>query len=72
LPTINVYTHQNIKWIQRNCQASEKMARALVSITISVDPDLIQQINDDVEGKSQSARIRKCLEKGYEAIKNGE
>ena len=44
------------------------MARALVSITISVDPDLIQQINDDVEGKSQSARIRKCLEKGYETL----
>jgi len=48
------------------------MARALVSITISVDPDLIQQINDDVEGKSQSAKFRKCLEKGLKAIKNGE
>jgi hypothetical protein len=42
--------------------------RALVSITITVDPDLIQQINDDVKGKSQSARIRKCVEIGYKQL----
>jgi hypothetical protein len=42
--------------------------RALVTISISIDPDLLLQINQDVEGKSQSARIRKCLAKGFKAI----
>jgi metal-responsive CopG/Arc/MetJ family transcriptional regulator len=41
--------------------------RALVSITITIDPDLLMAINQNVDGKSQSERIRKILKKGYES-----
>jgi hypothetical protein len=41
------------------------MPRAMVTIPISINPDLLSQINRDVQGKSQSARIRKCVELGY-------
>jgi hypothetical protein len=44
------------------------MPRRLVAVSFSLDPDMLQLINDSVNGKSQSEKIRRLLELGYEVF----
>jgi metal-responsive CopG/Arc/MetJ family transcriptional regulator len=45
------------------------MKRSLVQISISLNPDLLERINRDIHAKNRSARIRNCVEKGYENLR---
>jgi hypothetical protein len=45
------------------------MPRALVQISLSLDPDNLQAINDNIKGKTQSEKLRKCVQEGYEQLK---
>jgi len=40
-----------------------------VGVSFHVDPDLLDRINHDIPAKTQSERIRKCVEEGYERLK---
>lgn len=44
------------------------MPRLLVGISIYIDPTLLNAINENVNGKSQSEKIRRLLELGYEVF----
>lgn len=44
------------------------MPRLLVGITVYLDPHILEAINTHVNGKSQSEKIRKCLELGWEVF----
>jgi len=41
-----------------------------VGITVLIPLDLLNKINTNISGKSQSAKIRTCIEIGYKAILN--
>ena len=40
----------------------------MVSVQFYIDPDLLQLINDTVNGKNQSEKIRRLLGFGYEVF----
>jgi hypothetical protein len=44
------------------------MPRLLVAVSFSIDPHLLQLINDTVNGKSQSEKIRRLLGLGFEVF----
>ena len=44
------------------------MPRLKVGVNFYVNPDILQFINDNVNGKSQSEKIRRVLELGCEII----
>jgi hypothetical protein len=44
------------------------MSRLLVAVSFSIDPDILTKINENVNGKSQSEKIRRVLELGYEVF----
>jgi hypothetical protein len=44
------------------------MPRLLVAVSFSIDPDILAKINETVNGKSQSEKIRRILELGYEVF----
>jgi hypothetical protein len=44
------------------------MPRSLVGVNFYIHPDTLQFINDSVNGKSQSEKIRRVLELGCEII----
>jgi hypothetical protein len=41
------------------------MTRLLVGISVGIDPELLAKINENIKGKTQSEKIRKCVEEGY-------
>lgn len=41
----------------------------MVGVNFYVDPDLLQLINDNVKAKTQSERIRLCVQEGYEHLR---
>jgi hypothetical protein len=41
------------------------MPRLLVGITVYLDPDTLAKINEKIKAKTQSERIRLCVEEGY-------
>jgi hypothetical protein len=45
------------------------MPRALVQISICLPLNALQAINDQIEGKSQNERIRKCVLEGFKVLK---
>lgn len=45
------------------------MSRRLVQISVSLDPDLLQAINDNIHGKTQNERLRLCISEGYNVLK---
>jgi len=45
------------------------MPRLKVGVSFHVDPDLLDRINHDIPAKTQSERIRKCVQEGYECLK---
>lgn len=45
------------------------MPRRMVGVQFYIDPTLLEAINTHVKAKSQSERIRLCVEQGYERLK---
>jgi len=45
------------------------MPRLLVGITVYLDPNMLEAINTRVNGKSQSEKIRKCVEEGFKVLR---
>jgi hypothetical protein len=43
-----------------------------VGIMIYIQPQLLTEIEQKIKGNNRSEKVCKCLEKGIEAIKNGE
>jgi len=41
------------------------MPRALVQISMCVDPDLLESINQNIKGKTQNEKLRRCVLEGY-------
>ena len=46
-----------------------QMPRLLVGITVNLDPDLLDCINREIYGKTQSEKIRLCVEEGFKLLK---
>jgi len=44
------------------------MPRLKVGVSFHIDPDLLDRINRDIPAKTQSERIRKCVEEGYKHL----
>ncbi len=36
-----------------------------VRIILSIPNDLLQQVNENIKGKDQNEKLRKCIERGY-------
>jgi hypothetical protein len=49
--------------------SGDTMARLLVGVSVNLDPELLAKINTNIKAKSQSERIRLCVEQGYEYLK---
>jgi hypothetical protein len=45
------------------------MSRLLVAISFHIDPELLQAINDNVKGDSQSEKLRLCIREGYKHLR---
>jgi hypothetical protein len=45
------------------------MPRLKVGVSFHVDPDLLDLINRNIPAKTQSERIRKCVEEGFKVLK---
>jgi len=45
------------------------MQRLKVGVQFYVDPMLLQKIQDNIKGKSQSEKIRLCVQEGYQRLK---
>jgi hypothetical protein len=43
----------------------------MVGTHFSIDPDLLAKINENIDGKTQSAKIRKCVTVGYDILRKG-
>jgi hypothetical protein len=50
-------------------QEEPQLPRLLVAVSFSIDPDLLAKINRDIEGKTQSERLRLCVQEGYKLLK---
>ena len=45
------------------------MPHLKVSIQFYIDPIMLQKINDNINGKTQSERIRLCVQEGYDVLR---
>jgi hypothetical protein len=45
------------------------MPRLKVGVQVYLNPELLQAINDNVNAKTQSERIRLCVTEGYNRLK---
>jgi hypothetical protein len=44
------------------------MQRHFVGITLYIDPELLQDVNDNIQGKTQTEKLRLCVQEGYERL----
>ena len=45
------------------------MPRLLVGISVNLNPELLQAINDNVNAKTQSERVGLCITEGFKVLK---
>jgi hypothetical protein len=50
-------------------RGEDEMPHLKVSIQFYIDPIMLQKINDNINGKTQSERIRLCVQEGYDVLR---
>ena len=45
------------------------MPRLLVGTNFSIDPELLAKINENIKGKTQSEKLRLCVQEGYKHVR---
>jgi hypothetical protein len=45
------------------------MPRLKVGVQLYIDPDQLQAINDNIHAKTQSEKLRLCIQEGYKVLK---
>ena len=56
----------------RRGRPSNNSQRARVGITVMVDPMLLDEIVENIEGNSRSEILRKCITEGYQILSKKE
>jgi hypothetical protein len=44
------------------------MQRHFVGVTLYINPTLLQSVNDNIKGKTQTEKLKLCVKEGYEHL----
>jgi hypothetical protein len=68
LATRQVLYHGKIETDSQQVASPRRRIKLHVQINVGLPPDLLDNIQNNIEGKSRNAKILTCLEKGFKEI----